>query len=98
MIGCSRRTPRRGCSCRVGSIHEEPILSRLKLESRPEAGVLAEWKIAADAQELVLAFVVRNLVGKTQPAVRLRIETVQSPGRQEELQEPAGSVQLGAQC
>src|SRR5208337_4746352 len=86
---------RRGCSTLVGSNHEEPIVSRLKLESRPEAGVLAERKIAADAQELVLALVVRNLIGKAQPAVCLGIETVQSPGRQKELQEPAGSGQLG---
>ena len=86
---------RRGGSTLVGLNHEEPIVSRLKLKSRPEAGVLAERKIAADAQELVLALVVRNLIGKAQPAIRLRIEAVQGPGRQKELQEPAGSGQLG---
>ena len=51
--------------------------SRLELERRPEAGVLAEREIAAHAQELVLAVVVGDLVGEAEPAIRLGIEAVQ---------------------
>src|SRR5262245_11323230 len=65
-------------------------LSILELDRGPQARVLADREVAAHAEELVLADVVRDLVGEAEPAVGLRVEPVQDRRRQEDLEGPAG--------
>ena len=47
-----------------------------KFKRRPQARVLADRELAADAEELVLAVGVGHLVGEPEPAVGLGVEAV----------------------
>src|SRR5690349_1435710 len=87
----SRRPgPTRGRVEVSGRLH-----SILELDGGPEARVLADGEVAADAQELVLAEVVGDLVSEAEPAVGLGIEAVQDRRREEHVERPSRAAEIG---
>src|SRR5262249_23946869 len=69
----------------------------LQFQRRPETGVFAHRKVAADDQKLVVAQVVGDLIGETQASIGVGVEAVQVLGSQEKLKSPGCAAELDAE-